>query len=365
MEDIEDQDCESILQTNKIDARKLHKALNVKSRFNDWIRYKIGQHNLEEDVDYTSTKLPKAFELSSSAAIEIIMNEKTDMAKKLREDFIQLARKQSTILTSLSEIEMDLGDNPVDLVGGVAYLSSLKIAEISGKRHDNIVRDIESEISNLKSASNKVLEDPLKSEDISSDKSLRALKAFTRTLEGIKQTTYLDPQGRTRKAYLLNEAAAYQVLLRYSSEFRSLFISYFLDIRDALLDRYRLITIDKTLPETSGKRQYVYIIRDNHKEHIKIGIATDPHKRLAQLQTGNSTPLELEYVSYVCSNASEIEASLHKHFKDKHVFGEWFDANSSEVIEFLSKSKYILMSNLDFSLESRLNEVIFALEHQT
>lgn len=359
-------ECEDFLSTSMVDARKLHKALIVKSRFSDWIRYKIEQYGLEEGLNYkvlSSDTPAKAYELTSDTALEIIMGEKSDSARALKEEFIKLARKQSEILTSLSEVDLNLQDNPLDLVGGVAYLPSLKIAEISGKRHDNIIRDIENEIHTLKAASNRVLESALDFEEAVSEQRLRMLKSFTRTLEGIKLTSYLDSQNKPRKAYLLDEAAAYQVLLKYSSEFRSLFVNYFLEVHEALMSRYKLLTIDKTLPETSGKRQYVYIIRDSYKEHIKVGIASDPHKRLSQLQTGNSTSLELEYVSYVCSNASEIEAEIHKHFKEQHILGEWFAVDSSEVIEFLSKSRYILTSNLDFSLESKLNEVIFALEH--
>jgi hypothetical protein len=61
----------------------------------------------------------------------------------------------------------------------------------------------------------------------------------------------------------------------------------------------------------------------------KIGIASDPNKRLKQMKTGNSTirmPLKVQ-VDYPAA----VELELHTKFFDKRIAGEWFDLEPEDL----------------------------------
>jgi len=73
---------------------------------------------------------------------------------------------------------------------------------------------------------------------------------------------------------------------------------------------------------------YVYIIRCcNGKNYpIKIGVADNPEKRMAELQTGSPyglvLPSKIEMPSR--KSAYELECWLHKRFDSARMSGEWF-----------------------------------------
>lgn len=230
------------------------------------------------------------------------------------------------ILQTLSDVTLDLSDTHVLFKDNDFYTSSLSIAKLTGKRHDNVLRDIENEV-NL-----------LKSESIENREPLDAI------INGVKEVSYIDSRGRVQKAYDLSEEATYQMLLRYSPVIRALFIHKFKQMKDAVLNMYKLKVLDSVLPEHKGKRQYVYIIKNLDTGNIKVGVGVNPIKRLEQLQTGSDSELSLVYTSFLCSNAFSIEKEVHKHFKDKHVRGEWFKISEKEVIRYLEQSKYSLSS---------------------
>ena len=61
----------------------------------------------------------------------------------------------------------------------------------------------------------------------------------------------------------------------------------------------------------------------------KIGIASDPDKRLRQMKTGNATirmPLHVPV-----DNPVSVEAELHNRFDDRRVSGEWFDLEPQDL----------------------------------
>ena len=70
------------------------------------------------------------------------------------------------------------------------------------------------------------------------------------------------------------------------------------------------------------RKQAVYIITTD-RGVVKVGISDDPVLRLAQLQTGAPYPLRLVYAA-VHSDASRIEAIVHRELKAKRAYGEWF-----------------------------------------
>ena len=70
--------------------------------------------------------------------------------------------------------------------------------------------------------------------------------------------------------------------------------------------------------------KYLYVIQSDVTGAVKIGISTDPQKRLKQLQTGSPYKLKL-----LCSiaNMSHREKIIHNRLKDYKMSckGEWFD----------------------------------------
>ena len=77
--------------------------------------------------------------------------------------------------------------------------------------------------------------------------------------------------------------------------------------------------------EYDHPRAFVYFISDGR--FVKIGKAIDAQRRLADLQTSNSSELTL-VCKIPCKNsdsATEAEGRLHTFFSSYRVRGEWFD----------------------------------------
>lgn len=353
---------ETLKESSLIDARALHTALGVKARFADWVKYKIVQHDLGKDEDYwvrISKGRAKEYSLTFRAAMQIVMAESSEKAVEIKDQLITEGEKQAQALKALSKVEINFEEGPLTVLDGEAYLLSTKVAELTGKRHDHVLKDIEVEMAKVNQISDETAPrsfgGPLQTV---SEHDLTILSACSRILEGIRETVYTDAQGKLRKAYLLNEAAAHQILMKYSTRHRLLMGYYFTKMREALKKLYKVSALNEALPETRGKRQYVYIIRDPRDDYIKIGVATNPQERLAALQTGNYSELVLEYTSPICSNAFDIESKVHEKFEDFHVKGEWFDVSIDDAIHFLQRNKYVLESSTDFSQSAKLNEIL-------
>ncbi len=73
---------------------------------------------------------------------------------------------------------------------------------------------------------------------------------------------------------------------------------------------------------------YVYFIGAYGK--VKIGRTKRLNRRIAELQTGCPTKMELLY-SIKTDQPSQLEASLHKLFASKRSIGEWFDIQPDDV----------------------------------
>jgi hypothetical protein len=71
---------------------------------------------------------------------------------------------------------------------------------------------------------------------------------------------------------------------------------------------------------TQRTNQRVYFIKAVDG-HIKIGIAVDPERRLASLQTAHAKPLHL---LGSCPGGHFLEVALHLRFARDRVHGEWF-----------------------------------------
>lgn len=91
------------------------------------------------------------------------------------------------------------------------------------------------------------------------------------------------------------------------------------------------LTIIPRSPSGSDTRS-VYLIRDE-SDRVKIGVATDPKARLAQLQTGNPEKLEL---LATCHGGEPFERKLHTRYAASRVQGEWFVFEYPEICESLA-----------------------------
>ena len=96
---------------------------------------------------------------------------------------------------------------------------------------------------------------------------------------------------------------------------------------------------------------YVYLIHDKDKDVYKIGVTkSNSSKRLKQLQTGNSTELNIIYL-FKTEYPFRLETMLHKHFNNQNVRGEWFKLdniddymkvceNTNNIIESLKDNPF-------------------------
>lgn len=81
---------------------------------------------------------------------------------------------------------------------------------------------------------------------------------------------------------------------------------------------------------------FLYYIQGSRTKSIKIGISEEPWKRLQQLQTASSEPLEmLGTVDCKTRDYAEYgEEQTHDLLRDSRLSGEWFDF-TKEVVEHL------------------------------
>lgn len=83
----------------------------------------------------------------------------------------------------------------------------------------------------------------------------------------------------------------------------------------------------------------VYFIGEVDKgcTSIKIGVTKNIEKRQRQLQTGNSS--ELQLLGWINEeNAFRLECELHKRFGKDHMRGEWFSIEPADVLPVLIRA---------------------------
>lgn len=96
----------------------------------------------------------------------------------------------------------------------------------------------------------------------------------------------------------------------------------------------------------------VYLIKNKSNNHYKIGISDDVSRRLIQLQTGNSCELEVIAILHT-SNAVQLEQDLHHHFNRKHIRGEWFELDDTDVEYILTFNSVDREKNNFFKMQTK------------
>jgi len=87
---------------NTVNARELHEFLEVKTKFADWIKERIGKYDFVENRDFTVLKnrngekgkfTPIEYHVSIDMAKELAMVENNEQGKKARQYFIEVDKQ--------------------------------------------------------------------------------------------------------------------------------------------------------------------------------------------------------------------------------------------------------------------------------
>lgn len=91
------------------------------------------------------------------------------------------------------------------------------------------------------------------------------------------------------------------------------------------LDDYHITTVDaRTKGACLARTPQVYFIKQAGTGHIKIGTSNEPARRLKELQTASSEPLEL---LGVIDGGQDTEKALHRKFSSFKKSGEWYKSS--------------------------------------
>ena len=94
---------------------------------------------------------------------------------------------------------------------------------------------------------------------------------------------------------------------------------------------------------------WTYLIRPGKLNIVKIGMAKDPYKRLADLQCGHYEEL---WLAGLIPGYYHVERAMHREFRKFHIRGEWY-----------READEILHTMFDFDTRSIL-PVIYPLTYQ-
>jgi hypothetical protein len=80
----------------------------------------------------------------------------------------------------------------------------------------------------------------------------------------------------------------------------------------------------------------LYVLQEGDEGPVKVGIASDPWKRLRTHQCSNARPLALKYIFWgPRGSCIAAERVVLKHFDDKRR-GEWIFASLEEVVRVIA-----------------------------
>lgn len=108
---------------------------------------------------------------------------------------------------------------------------------------------------------------------------------------------------------------------------------------------------------------FLYFIQMHHVGPIKIGIACNVERRLAELQVGSPYELKLLHAQRIKDTKTEKE--IHRHLRKYHMRGEWFSAHPYvlELIEDTKKSEYVAIKQKTELATSRNDEGEYVRPH--
>jgi hypothetical protein len=173
-------------------------------------------------------------------------------------------------------------------------MTSREIAELTGKRHDNVMADIR--------------------------KMLLELHGEGGILE------FQDTTGRTLPCFNLPLSIAITYLVRVSKNLGVKIMGEALKSSSVATEVLKALQDFEVPDDLPGL--YVYAIRNTVTGNIKLGISRNPEARLKQLQTGNDCRLELVAMRPAAARFAD-EKALHNANAHARLSGEWFDGSVS------------------------------------
>lgn len=125
----------------RVDARELHKALDARKFFANWIKQKIQEADLQENIDFLPSKAKSTggrptieYSLTLEAAKEICLLQQTEQGKKLRRYLMSLDDK----VNKLELITVEQAAYAVKVIECLQYIANQKLAlEIHRQQYMN------------------------------------------------------------------------------------------------------------------------------------------------------------------------------------------------------------------------------------
>lgn len=289
----------------------------------DTIRNKVNDDYKENETIFSTTSLDSQVIVLKEAGIyQLIFSSKLDSAKRFQKWVFEevLPQIRKTGLFNSCPFKLSDESSLVRFEQDDYWTTSTTIAEIFGKEHYNVLRDLE-----------QAQKDALKFEGMS--KNLPTFK--------LVESTYLDKYGRATKCYRINRSLFNYVVLAYQGDnaklYRMMFIKAFED-----LELKVKVFLTQQMLYSNPKRQQVYILKNTMSGMIKVGITNDISRRVAEIQNASGCEISVEYLAPKADNAKEIESKIHKYFGEQRGIGEWFNVNTKDVIEILEKESLVI-----------------------
>lgn len=91
---------------------------------------------------------------------------------------------------------------------------------------------------------------------------------------------------------------------------------------------------DVTKP--SLKNKYLYVLEFPNGT-VKIGITKEKGKRMKAISSASGMDITRSYFTGKIDNVQNLEAELHRHFKDKRLNGEFFDVDFESAVAEVEK----------------------------
>ena len=181
-----------------------------------------------------------------------------------------------------------------------------QISELTGVRHDNVKRTIETLVKNG------VIE--------STPRCIVKTSTNTRT-----DYVFQGEQG---------ERDSYVVIAKISPQHIGDIVDAWGRTKDTLANIISALEQFDVPAELCG--MHVYAIVEKDTGNVKIGISADPERRLKELQTANSSELVL-VATMPAIDRFKSETRAHLLNADNHIRGEWFDNKSLQYFETEAK----------------------------
>lgn len=137
-----------------VSARDLHKGLEVKSRFNDWINNRIKKYDFIENIDYTKFLVEcnrgqnvYDFILKIDVAKELSMVENNEKGRQIRRYFIECEKKiketmNQPTLTKKQQLQLSiLNGDELERISSLKMYETLVIEEATKPLLDKIEED--------------------------------------------------------------------------------------------------------------------------------------------------------------------------------------------------------------------------------